>query len=368
MAGTLAAKIKENVGIPVITVGVIRNPETAEKILQDGKADFIALGRALLADPEWVAKVQENKVEEIVPCTSCCYCLERVSSHLPIRCSVNPRAGREKMLRPLKSLSGEKKKVIVIGGGVAGLSAAVFAAQKGHPVTLYEASHVLGGLLDVASAPPDKHRWKHYWQYLLGQIKQLSVGVILNHPVTEQEADLFLDAYVIVATGMMPRDDETLRSFDIPVSNVVDVLRKKVSISRQKVLVLGAWGAGLEVAHYLLQYDNEVIILSRSGRSDIGANIDRINRRDLLGKLEGRVQYMTECDIFHIENRDVYVRWLRTGETTVLESVDWLVLARGFKSHDPFQNERFIRIGSCVNPKKIIDCVYEAYLAVEKLE
>ena len=144
----LAAGIKHNVSIPVITVGRL-DPELGERILQEGKADFIGMCRRLFADPELPNKLKAGKPEDIAPCTACLYCLERVRMHQPIRCRINASLGRSRDFE-LKQAE-KKKKILIIGGGPAGMEAARVSALRGHDVVIYAKEPRLGGLLPIAA-------------------------------------------------------------------------------------------------------------------------------------------------------------------------------------------------------------------------
>jgi 2,4-dienoyl-CoA reductase-like NADH-dependent reductase (Old Yellow Enzyme family)/thioredoxin reductase len=363
----LATQIKENTTIPVIGVGAIRHPKLAEEIIMEGKVDFVAIGRGLLADPNWVKKVEENQTELINQCTSCCLCVERVSFHLPVRCSVNPRAGKEKLLGSFIKGTENVKSFIIIGGGVSGLAAAVFAGKKGHEVTLYEGSSQLGGLLDVASAAPNKHRWLSLKDYLINEINHLGVKVNLNQQIHEKDIDNFKDSEIIISTGMIPRND-VVKQQNIPVLSVLDVLRKKTVLENKRVLVLGSRGAGLEVAHFLTKYNNTVFVLSRSGRNDIGANIDFMNRKDILQEIaKEKVTFITGSDIESAVDQTIYYHNYDKDSVETLPQIDYIVQARGFLSNDPFNAKNIKRIGSSISPRKISDCIREAYDVVELL-
>lgn len=364
----LAAKIKENVSISVIAVGAIRTPKMAEETLAEGKADFVAIGRGLLADPEWVKKVESNQVAAINQCTSCCYCVERVSTHLPVRCSVNPRAGKENILGSFLKGTENRQKVAIVGGGVAGLASAVFAARKGHDVSLYEASGELGGLIDVASAAPHKHRWLYTRDYLLHEINSLGVKVFLNQQIHEEDLKKLGAEKVIISTGMTPKEDVISQQEDIPVLNVVDLLRQRPLIENNRVLVLGSRGAGLEAAHFLAEQNNMVYVLSRSSKKEIGANIDFINRKVMMEEIrKSSVEFLSESDITSIDGQNVLYHHNQTDTVRILENIDVIIQARGFNANDPFINRDFVRIGSGAGPRKISDCFSEAYDIVEQL-
>ena len=162
----LAEEIKKVVKIPVIGVGVIRTPAIAERILKEGRVDFLALGRALLADPYWPNKAKEGRAEEIIRCISCNIgCIGgRIFRGLHIRCALNPVTGREREFGTLIP-AAKRKKVLIVGGGPAGMEAARIAKMRGHQVTLVEKNKVLGGQLRLAAAPPGKDKIDWYNEF-----------------------------------------------------------------------------------------------------------------------------------------------------------------------------------------------------------
>ena len=175
----LAAKVKKVSSLPVITVGRLQYPDVAEKVLAEGKADFIAIGRGLLSEPEWVNKVQSNRTAEIRPCIGCHEgCLWQMIAGEPTSCSLNPVCGHEtdRVLVPLK----QKKSLLVVGGGPAGIEAARVGVQRGFDVTLWEASDRLGGNLWPASKPDFKRDIADYITYLTGLAGRLPIDVVLN--------------------------------------------------------------------------------------------------------------------------------------------------------------------------------------------
>lgn len=165
----LAEEIKSKVPIPVTVAGRINDPSLAEDILEKGKADFIVMGRALLADPYFPIKAKEARVGEIRKCLACLRCIKSFSEDLPLVCAVNPTLGKERDSEPER---GKAKRVVIIGGGPAGLQAAVTAAERGHKVILMEKEKKLGGQVNLAAIPPCKEELKHILNYLLNQLNR----------------------------------------------------------------------------------------------------------------------------------------------------------------------------------------------------
>jgi 2,4-dienoyl-CoA reductase-like NADH-dependent reductase (Old Yellow Enzyme family)/thioredoxin reductase len=365
----LAEQIKRAVNIPVIGVGVIREPEAANAYIKEGRVDLIALGRALLADPEWPKKAFQGKADVINRCTSCGYCVERLTNHQSVRCAVNPRAGRELSLMPLQPVSSPAKKVHVIGGGAAGLYAAILAAERGFRVVLYEKEPEPGGLIDVASAAPGKEKWLWFKAYLLNRVRQLgNIEVRCNVTVTPADAASMAGDYVIDATGMLPNENDQFYGAGIPVFDATEVLSRKMAITGKKAAVLGSRGAGLEVAHYLASQGNEVIIISRSDKKANGLNIDGINRRDILRQLaEHQVKIFNLSDIRFNDTGQLEIVDLKSNGTAIYPA-DILVLARGFHPNPILVGtDEAVKIGGSASVGKILDGVLQAYIAVGKL-
>ncbi len=178
----LALNIKRAVSVPVMASNRITDPATAEKILTDGYADMVNLGRVLIADPEWPLKAFEGRADEIRPCVACSQgCTDQVFSGQPVFCIGNPRAGFETERNIQKT--GAPKNVMIVGAGPAGLEAAITATQAGHRVSLYEKSSDIGGQLWMAGAPPHKREILEYVRYYWAMIRKLQIPLYLNTAV-----------------------------------------------------------------------------------------------------------------------------------------------------------------------------------------
>jgi 2-enoate reductase len=227
----MAAQVKRVVKIPVIAVGRLDIPELAEQVVNEGKADIVALGRGLLADPHWSKKVQAGNIEEIRPCFSCWDgCLGRgVGQHKPHSCAVNPASGRER----LYVLHRVKKptRVVVVGGGIAGMEAARVSAVRGCQVTMYEKSGEMGGHLLAASVPEFKKDLRKLMGWYRLQLDQLGVEIKLNTPATVEAIKESGTDRVILATGSTP---------NVPAIPGID----KANVATCKDLLLGKAGCG----------------------------------------------------------------------------------------------------------------------------
>jgi NADPH-dependent 2,4-dienoyl-CoA reductase/sulfur reductase-like enzyme len=180
-----AEEVKKVVSIPVITVGRINDPFVADSIIAAGKADFVAMGRASLADPEFPKKAAAGEFDEIRPCIACNEgCIGLLFLDQPIKCVLNPTLGKEteSVIKPTPA----KKKVMVIGGGPAGMEAAATAAKAGHEVSLYEKQDRLGGLFYLASVPPNKGEIGNFVGWQIGQLNKLKVKVTFLQQAARQ--------------------------------------------------------------------------------------------------------------------------------------------------------------------------------------
>ncbi|MGD9235297.1 MAG: NAD(P)-binding protein [Desulfobacterales bacterium] len=222
----LSLNIKKAVSVPVIASNRISNPDSAEKIIRDGYADMVNLGRVLIADPRWPQKAFEGKAEEIRPCIGCSQgCTDQVFSGRPVFCVGNARAGFEAERRLSKT--DHPKKVMVVGAGASGLEAAVTAASCGHQVDVFEKDPDIGGQLWVAGAPPHKQEIMEFIRYYRAQIKKHQIPLHLNTPVDASFVRRQNPDYVILASGAqsVSRLSAGIKKLGIPFATVGDGLR-----------------------------------------------------------------------------------------------------------------------------------------------
>jgi NADPH-dependent 2,4-dienoyl-CoA reductase/sulfur reductase-like enzyme len=364
----LAREIKKAVSIPVIAVGVIREPQVAEGILKAGEADFIALGRALNADPEWPNKAQAGDVGAIRRCIGCNECvIARHVEDAPLRCSLNATVGRDPEACRLER-AVTPKRVLVIGGGPAGMEAARVAALRGHRVTLYERGPRLGGMLDVAATPPGKEKLNWITEYFAHELPRLGVVVYLGKALDAEKVRALNPDVVIVATG------SEFAIPDVPGtdgSNVLvaqELLARQMRCTGQRFAIVGGGMLGLETAEYLAAQGNDVTVLKRY--ETIGRDIEPLYRDYLLRELkEHGVEIVTRVEVEAIHADGVLVRDDAGGERVV--PADRVVLARGAKPSSELaqtiQDLDPIVIGDAVQPRKIINAIEEGYLAARAI-
>lgn len=248
------AEVKKHVEIPVIASNRINMPDTAEEILAAGKADMIQMARPLLADAFWVNKTATNRVNEINTCIACNQaCLDHTFKNQRATCLVNPRAAYETEL--VYEKTKQPKRIAVVGGGVAGMSAATVAASLGHHVTLFEASNEVGGQFNLAKVVPGKEEFHETIRYFKVQIEKTGVDLRLNTKVNREQLEREGFDEVVIATGVVPRALKIEGSDAPQVLSYAEVLRG--APVGQKVAVIGAGGIGFDVSEFLLKPEHQ---------------------------------------------------------------------------------------------------------------
>jgi len=353
----LAEEIKKVVKIPVIAAYRINNPILADSIIAQGKADLVGMGRALLADPELPNKALQERFDDIRPCIACNYCLDRVMLGAAVACAVNPRMGREYEERPERAK--KPKKVFVIGGGPAGMEAAIDAAKLGHNVTLFDKGNSLGGNLIPAAAPSYKWEINNLIAYYETQLKKNKVKIELDAEADENTiAEGHPDA-VIVAAGAQPIVPPDW-SRDVPnIVTAVQVLTGEKKAAGEKVVVVGGGLVGCEVAEYLAERGKKVTIIEMLDRmgDDIGITIRWI----IMQRLHNAgVKWVTGAKVEQITESRV-----RANKkcTTIFFDADTVVLAMGMKPRAELAEKLKQKFGGKIDIKSIGDCVEAGKIA-----
>ncbi len=367
----LAAAVKQVVAIPVVAVGRIKTPRLASMIIESGKADMIALGRALLADPQWPEKVRSGRVTQIRPCIGCCLgCINAVLSLEPGGCVVNPDVGREYLLKEVTPAK-HPKTVLVVGAGPAGLAAARMAAMHGHRVTICEQSPYPGGALRYAAMAPGRGEVADITNYLNETLELLGVDVRLNTPVDKNLAKAVAPDAVILATGSLV-DIPMLRGLiqtHMEVCTVTEIYADGIEIG-QKVIVWGGNQAGLVTADYLAEKGKQVVVLNRGAHfaEEMSSN-DRYYLRERLKS--GRVQLFKQVVVDHFTENGVK---FRAGDQSMsLSGFDSVVLADPFVSvrqaANLFKNSRsaILFTGDAKRPRHVMYAISEGEEAARSL-
>jgi 2-enoate reductase len=364
----LAGKVKKVSTLPVIAVGRLHYPETAERVLAEGKADFIAIGRGLLSEPEWVNKVQSGRTAEIRPCIGCHEgCLWLMIAGEPTSCSLNPITGHETewQLIPLK----KKRSLLVVGGGPAGIEAARVGAERGFDVTLWEASDRLGGNLWLAAKPDFKHDIADYIQYLNGLVRRLPIDIVLNKRAIAGDIQSFGADYVILATGASMEPPP----FDA-ADNVLTVIQVLSGIEPrgERILIMGGGVIACETAVYLAHQGKQVTICARLDSDDL--DMDTVDHNNRFMLLE-----MIKAANIRVLRGTIPVKLGKNGVVADHSGVekkipmDSLVFAGRLFSENELSKSlekisNVISIGDCVKPNTIMDAVWGAFNTVREIE
>jgi 2,4-dienoyl-CoA reductase-like NADH-dependent reductase (Old Yellow Enzyme family)/thioredoxin reductase len=356
-------EVKKLAKVPVIAVGRL-DLELGEKILEEGKADFIAIGRRLLADPDLPNKVAEGRLDEIVPCIGCMECIERLAFDERgegVTCVINPALGKENAYQI--RAAGKSKNVVVVGGGPAGMQAAIVAAKRGHKVTLFEKEAKLGGQLNIAALPPFKGDIFPWIDYLVNEVKKARVEVGLSTDATAEIVTRKRPEAVIIATGGTPAIP------DIPgigKSNVVtaeDVLSGKVKVG-QNVVIIGGGMVGCETGHYLAKQGKTVTITEILKR--MANDMFFMTRRRLMDGLRSKkVTLLTSATCEEIKGGSVLVTTADGKKATI--PADTVIIAAGYVANDRLYKALEDKVpdihcvGNSARPRRILEATSEGY-------
>lgn len=370
----LAERIKRVVDVPVAAIGS-RWPATAENALQAGRADIIALGRPLLADPDWVRKARSGGAPGIRPCTSCNWCADRVFQHLPTGCAENPRAGRERV-RTLGPDVGGSRRVVVVGAGPGGMAAAIQADSVGFDVVLLEREPVLGGGLIASAAPPGKQTLLWYRDYLLARLRDSGVDVRTGVSACV-ESVLALEPFaVILANGTVPtvqgipgEDAAIVQSaYSLLLGNGPDP-----AALPGPAVVYGGGETGCETAELLASHDLDVTLVSRSDTSQLARAAEPLYRKVLMSRLRSNahITLAPHTSISAIGASDVEIE--DTAGVSTRLPTETVILAQGRDSADLLHAElaergvQCIKIGDARQIARIGEAVHQANEAIRLL-
>ncbi len=360
----MAAAVKKAVSVPVAAGTQIQDVEVAERLLREGKADLVYMARALLADPELPNKAKQGRLANIRPCMNCCRCIEAADAP-PVYCSVNARLSRE-WEYPAETLAAESKRVLVVGGGPAGMEAARIAALRGHKVTLCERGPRLGGSLILASI--SNKRIGRVVKYLDGEVRKLPIELRLNTEATPALIDEIKPDVVVLAAGGTAPVPEVPGGDGASVLNLHDV-RKLLFLQIRQVAIIGGGLIACQLALSLVGRGKEVSIIEESKR--IGADVGLVHRWVWMKQLrEAGARLETEASVVEITDRGVKIS--RAGSTDFIEA-DTVVLAGGFEPNTRLAEELSRRgtviypIGDCARPGRLLEATASGFLTGQQI-
>ena len=351
--------------VPIVTLGAIDSLESAEKIIEDGKADLVTMARSLIADPELIHKGVKGKTEDVTPCIKCMRCHDSTVYGHHFQCAVNPTAGLEASLQKLVQAPGACKKVAVIGGGPAGMKAACVAADRGHQVTLFEQSDRLGGMLHYAGYFSFKYPVKDYMNWLIRQVNKRPITVKLGTKAVPETVAGY-DA-VLVAIGAEP--------LILPVPGVQEA---KVAIETlgheeklgDSVILIGGGQVGCETALHYASLGKKVMVVEM--QSELAPDASTTGRNELLTEIEKEKNFITLTGAKCVSVTATSVTYEKDGKQETI-TADSVVLSAGMKSKtqeaDSFIGTAmdFAEIGDCVRARTVEYATKEAYYAAVNL-
>ena len=372
----LAKEIKSVVNIPVIAANVIRTPDQAELQLQEGYQDFVASARTFICDPHWVNKAAEGRPEEIRRCIGCLNCVRSLMTNAcvgrPGECALNMSIAHEKSYFYPRQV-GAGRKVIVIGAGPAGLTAAHTLALKGCDVEVYEKNDRPGGQVITASAC--NLRDKLYWSIedLMTLARKAGAQIHLSTTLTAEEIRDKAPYAVIIATGGVPLLPRSIPGLDLPhVFSAQDVILKKRKIENSRVIVAGSGMTGLETAEILGETGNDVTIIEMASEAAPGVWFQLVD--DVMERLKKyNVRILTDTKLNEVAEGRVIVEDVKTK--TVYEiPADYVVPALGIRPENALAAEleelglqNVIKAGDAKRSGTIADACHSAYDAVKNL-
>lgn len=368
----LASEVKKVVDIPVIAANLIRSPKQAEMQLEEGTQHFISLGRPLIADPHWPNKVKSGNENLIKRCVCCLYCFESMMkgayNYTHGNCSVNPFVGRENV--SLKQ-NGNGRKVLIIGAGCAGLTAAELLSKRGFDVTVLEKESKQGGQLNLASKPPHKEKINWVCEDLLSNAINSGAKVLFGIKADKNIIASYSPEIVITATGGNAIHPKSFNGDN--VVTVTQVLNGSIDISNKKVAVIGSGMTGLETSELLVSKGNKVTVVEMADKIAPGAWFQQLD--DALPVLEkAGTEFLTSHKLLSVSSSGIELENLKENKAVAIK-VDLVVLSLGVRSDNSLYNDiknsdsyKVYNIGDSKKIGRIANATESAYQLVMNIE
>jgi len=365
----LASAIKASTSVPVIVTGRINQPQIAEQVIANGEADLCGMTRAMICDPAMASKARDGRLDDIRACIGCNQaCIGRAHKGLGISCIQHPESGRELDFGELPP-SNRQKRIMVAGGGPAGMKAAAVAAARGHKVSLYERQRRLGGQANLAQRLPGREEFGGIVSNLEREMALAGVSVATEMAVTAELIGSVQPDAVIIATGARPYVPDLEGLDNAHVVTAWDVLEDRVNVGASAVIA--DWRAdwiGIGLAEQLAASGSSVTLCVNGTMA--GETLQMYTRNHYVGRLHKLgVSIQTHARLFGIDDDTVFFQDTLSEEPILMEGVDTLVLALGHQAEDLLETQlelagtELMTIGDCVVPRTAEEAVYEGLQA-----